>query len=237
MAHPLTSSRIEYVREHVAQARCSNAPDRPGAAALLRTIKMKLHAFLDPPEKTLAAYPATDKSVLARYARAIAYYRVPDLAHALPEIDGLIRDFPDDPYYRELKGQMLFENGHTRAAVAPYEAAVRLMPSAPLLRIELGQVYIETGDPTLNRRAIAYLKDASRDEHHDSQVWHFLAVAYGRAGEMGQAALSLAEEALANGKKKEAMGEAARAEHFLSRSGDGYSRALEINREAKELDD
>lgn len=237
MTHPLTSARIEYVRDHVEHARCSNAPDRPGSAALLKTIQVKLHAFLDPPATTLAAYPASDRSVTARYARAIAYYRIPDLAHALPEIDGLIRDFPDNPYYRELRGQMLFENGHTREAIAPYEAAVRLLPSAPLLRIELAQVYIEAGDPGLNRRAIAYLKDASRDEHHDTQVWHFLAVAYGRAGQMGQAALSLAEEALANGKKKAAMSESARAEHFLPRNSDGYSRALEIAREAKDLDD
>ena len=66
---------------------------------------------------------------------------------ALPTIDGLIRDFPNNPYYRELKGQMLFENGRIREAIAPYEAAVRLAPSAPLLRIALSQTYIETARP------------------------------------------------------------------------------------------
>src|SRR6266851_400296 len=30
--HPLTSQRIEYLRDHVATARCSNAPERPGSA-------------------------------------------------------------------------------------------------------------------------------------------------------------------------------------------------------------
>ena len=68
--------------------------------------------------------------MLARYARAIAYYRIPDLARALPAIDGLIREFPNNPYYRELKGQMLFENGRGREAIRPYEDAVRLAPSA-----------------------------------------------------------------------------------------------------------
>ena len=158
------------------------------------------------------------------------------MAKALPAIDGLIHDFPRDPYYRELKGQMLFENGRVRDAIGPYQDAVRLMPSAPLLRISLSQVYIETGDPALNKRAIAYLDDASRQEGRDSQVWHFLAVAYGRDGQMGMAALSLAEQALATGKKKDAMQEANRAEHLV-RSPAAYSRAIEINREAKELDD
>ena len=234
--HPLTAQRVEYLRDHVERARCSNAPEPPGSTELLRRIKMKLHAFLDPPATTLAAYPESDNSPLARYARAIAYYRMPNLDKALPTIDGLIREFPNNPYYRELKGQMLFENGHTREAMRPYEDAVRLAPNAPLLRISLAQVYIESGEAGLNKRAIAYLNDASREEGRDSQVWHFLAVAYGRDNQMGMAALSLAEEALANGKKKDAMQQATRAKQLLVRNSAGYARAEDIHREAERLD-
>ena len=235
--HPLTAQRIEYVRDHVDHARCSDAPDRPGSAELMHLIQVKLHAFLDPPSTTLAAYPVSDTSELARYARATAYYRVPDLAKALPAIDGLIRDFPNNPYYRELKGQMLFENGRNREAIGPYEAAVRLAPSAPLLRIALSQTYVETKDPVLNRRAIAYLNDASREEARDSDIWHFLAVAYGRDNQMGMAALSLAEGALADGRKKDAMQQAIRAKQLLTRNTAGYARAEDIHREAEQLDD
>ena len=235
--HPLTAQRVEYVRDHVAHARCSNAPDPPGSADLLRMIKVKLHAFLDPPSTTLSAYPESDSSVLARYARAIAYYRQPNLDRALPTIDGLIRDFPRNPYYRELKGQMLFENGRVREAIRPYEEAVHLAPGAPLLRIALAQAYIEAGDPALNKRAIAYLNDASREEGRDSEVWHFLAVAYGRDNQIGMAALSIAEQALANGKKKDAIQQAERAKHLLARNSAAYARAEEIHREAKQGDD
>ena len=235
--HPLTAQRIGYLRDHVDRARCSNAHDPPGSAELLRRIKAKLRAFLDPPSTTLAAFPASDRSEVARYARAIAYYRIPDLTRAVPEIDGLIRDFPNNPYYRELKGQMLFENGRVRDAITPYQDAVRLAPGAPLLRIALSQVYIESGDPALNKRAIAYLNDASREEGRDSQVWHFLAVAYGRDNQMGMAALSLAEQALANGKKKDAMQEATRAKQLLTRNSAAFSRAEDIHRDAEHLDD
>jgi predicted Zn-dependent protease len=234
--HPLTAQRIQYIRDHVERARCSNAPDRPGSADLLRLIKAKLHAFLDPPSTTLAAYPPSDTSELARYARAIAYYRIPDLQRALPAIDGLIRDFPKNPYYRELRGQMLFENGRVREAIGSYEDAVRLEPSAALLRIELAQTYIEAGDPALNKRAIAYLNDAAREEGRDSDVWHFLAVAYGRDNQMGMAALSLAEQALANGKKKDAIQQAKRAQQLLARNTPGYARAEDIHHEAEHLD-
>src|SRR5207302_1760807 len=93
-AHPpLTQQRVQYIRDHVQQARCSNTPDSPDSVELLRRIKAKLHAFLDDPSKTLSTYPTSDRSPIARYARAIAYYRMPKLDLALPEIDGLIRDF------------------------------------------------------------------------------------------------------------------------------------------------
>src|SRR6266446_3857165 len=55
--HPLTAQRIEYVRDHVQHARCSEAPDRPGSADLLRRMQAKLHAFLDPAPTTLRDYP------------------------------------------------------------------------------------------------------------------------------------------------------------------------------------
>src|SRR5262249_40775156 len=151
--HPLTATRAQSVRDHVQRARCSDAPDPPGSAEILRRAQVKLRAFLEPSSTTLASYPESDRSELARYARAIAYYRMPDLGRAVPAVDGLIRDYPNNPYYRELKGQMLFENGRVREAIRPYEDAVRLAPSAALLRISLSQVYIETGEPALNKRA------------------------------------------------------------------------------------
>jgi predicted Zn-dependent protease len=234
--HPLTQERIDYVRDHVEHSPYSDAADPPAFIAMLKRIKVKLAAFTKPSSTTLAAYPESDRSVLARYARAIAYYRIPELDKALPTIDGLIKSDQADPYFHELKGQMLFENGRIADAVAPYEEAVRLAAHAPLLRIELAQVYIENGDPAQNKRAIAYLRDALRAEDKDVEAWHLLATAYGRDNQMGMAALSLAEEGLAAGNKTNAVGEAKQAEKLL-KNGVDYQRAAEIRREAKELDD
>ena len=235
--HPLTEERIAYVRDHVEHSPYSSVPDPPAFVVMLGRIKVKLAAFIEPPSTTLAGYPASDRSVLARYARAIAFYRIPDLDHALPTIDALIRDYPTDPYFRELKGQMLFENGHVADAVEPYETAVRLAPDAPLLRIELAQVYVENDNPAQNRRAIAYLKDALRSEDKDVEAWHLLATAYGRENQVGMAALALAEEGLAADNKTNAVQEAKRAEKLLPKNGAAYERAAEIRREAKDLDE
>jgi predicted Zn-dependent protease len=234
--HPLTAQRIEYVRNHVERSRYSNVPDSAENIERLKRIKVKLGAFTSPPSSTLTAYPEKDQSVLARYARAIAYYRIPKLDKALPIIDGLIRDYPKDPYFRELKGQMLFENGRIAEAVQPYEEAVRLAPGAPLLRISLAQVYIESNDPKMDKRAIAHLNDALRSEDKDTNGWHLLATAYGRDNQMGMAALALAEEGLSAGKKKDAVQQAARAKGLLLKNSAAYNRAEEIQREAEKIE-
>jgi len=234
--HPLTSARIDYIRHHVETSRFSDVPDTPQSIELLKTVQAKLHAFLDNPSATLGAYPESDQSTDARYARAIAWYRIPKLDKALPAIDRLIRDFPKNPYYEELKGQMLFENGRVRDAIAPYEAAVKLAPDAALIRIALSQVYIESGEPSLDKRAIAYLEDASRVEGREGVVWRLLATAYGRDNQFGMAALALAEEALADQKKKDAQQQAQRAKQILPKGSAAYARAEEIQREAKDLD-
>ncbi|HEU0156951.1 MAG TPA: M48 family metalloprotease [Stellaceae bacterium] len=235
--HPLTEERIKYVREHVERSPYSNVPDTAANIAMLARMKVKLSAFVQPPSTTLASYSASDQSVLARYARAIAYYRIPQLDRALPIIDGLIRQYPSDPYFRELKGQMLFENGRIADAIGPYQEAVRLAPGAALLRIGLAQAYIENQNPAQNRLAIAYLKDAVRTEDREPTAWHLLATAYGRDNQIGMAALALAEEGLASDDKKQAVREAMRAQHLLPKGGASYARADEIRREAKAIDE
>jgi predicted Zn-dependent protease len=235
MDHPLTQERIDYVRDHVERSSYSRIADPVSYVDMLKRMKVKVAAFTEPPSSTLAKYPDQDRWVLARYARAIAYYRTPDLSRALPAIDSLIRDYPGDPYFRELKGQMLFENGRIVEAVQPYEEAMRINPAAPLLRIELAQVYVENNDPIQNKRAIAYLSDALRSEDKDVDAWHLLATAYGRDHQLGMAALSLAEEGLAADNKTNALQQSLRAQHLLPKSSIAYARAQQIHLQAKEL--
>ncbi|MGA2088268.1 MAG: M48 family metalloprotease [Stellaceae bacterium] len=234
--HPLTSQRIDYVREHVAHSPWSKVPDPPQWVANFNTMKAKLGAFLNPPSDTLAQYKADDNSVPARYARAIAYYRIPQLKDALAIIDGLIHDYPDNPYFYELKGQMLFENGHVDEAVAPYAKAVQLKPDTPLLRIEAAQVDLETNNPALLPTASNMLADAVHFESDNPDAWHFLAIAYGRSNNLGMAALALAEEGMANGNYRTAGQQAERAMKILPQGAE-RQRAQDIRDDARRMRD
>jgi len=231
--HPLTAQRIEYVKNHVDHSPYSDVPDPPDWIELHKRMKAKLVAFLSPPGQSLQQYPESDNSVAGRYARAVAYYRVPELKKSLLLIDGLIQEEPKNPYFHELKGQMLFENGRVRDAVGPYQESVRLAPDVALLRVELAQVEIETNDEAFNRDALTQLKSSVGFENRNPDTWRFLAIAYGRTGDIGNSALALAEQAMATGDKAMARQQAQRALKLLPAGSQGRLRAEDIQLEAQ----
>ncbi len=230
--HPLTQDRINYIRDHVEHSPWSNVPDPPEWIAQHKLMKAKLDAFLSSPAQALSRYKADDNSVPARYARAIAYYRIPQLGTALEIINGLIKDHPNNPYFEELKGQMLFENGRVKDAIAPYERSVALNPDSALLKIELAQVQLESDDPAQVPKALTVLNDATRFESDNSELWRLLAIAYGRSNNMGMAALSLAEQGMAEGDWDNARQSAARALKLLP-PGAQRQRAQDIADDAR----
>lgn len=209
--HPLTSDRIDEIRHHVENSPWSDVPPPPEYAEPHQRMRAKLAAFLSPPISTLYKYKENDPSIAARYARAIAYYRIPDLAHALPLIDGLIAERPADPYFHELRGQMLYENARALEAVPEYKLAVKLLPDNALLRQELGQVEVESDDPSLLADAKEQLTFATRRDPEDAGSWRLLATAYGKDGDEVMASAGMAEYALLVGRYSEALWDANKA--------------------------
>jgi predicted Zn-dependent protease len=145
----------------------------------------------------------------------------------------LIQEEPKNPWFHELKGQVLFENGRLAEAVAPYEEAVRLAPQSALLRIGLAQVQIETNDPALNKKALAQLNEATRIETDNSGAFRLLAIGYGREDNMGMAALSMSEQAMLEGDFKMARQQAIRASQVLPPGSTSRIRAEDLKEAAK----
>jgi predicted Zn-dependent protease len=193
----------------------------------------KLQAFLGDPRQVLQRYKG-DQSVPGRYERAIASYRLPDLDQALADIDALLAEYPDDPYFHELKGQMLFENGRIEAAVEPYREAVRLAPGSPLLEIGLARALVETGGDGTNQEAIGYLEDAVQHEPTNAFGWRMLGIAQGREGIEGLSNLSLAEYALLIGTPMDARLYARRAEGQIDPSDPAWLRLQDVLRVIEE---
>ncbi len=227
--HPLTRDRVSFVRQYVEKSPHTNADSPPAWIEMHRRMRAKLFAFIEPPMRTFQRYKESDTSIEARYARAIAAYRKPDLDTAIPLIDALIKERPGDPYFWELKGQMLFENGRGAEAIAPYRKATELLPDNALLLAELGTAEVELDDPAFLKDAQKHLSMAVQREPGDSGTWQRLATAFGRdEGKEGMASYALAEHFLLRGKLPEANFHANKAEQLLGKAGPIWLRIQDI---------
>ncbi len=235
--HPLTTDRIDEIRNHIEHSPWSDVPPPPEFYEPHQRMRAKLAAFINPPMSTLYKYKESDTSIPARYARAIAYYRIPDLDHALPLVDGLIKERPNDPYFHELRGQILYENGRALEAIPEYKAAVKVLPDNALLHQELGQVEVESDDPAQLADAKDQLNAAIRKEPDDPGSWRLLATAYGRDGDEPMAAAGMAEYALLVGRYSEALFQSNKALKGLKHGTPMALRMEDVRAQAEQHDD
>jgi predicted Zn-dependent protease len=226
MTHPLPQQRIVHLRELVESSPYYNKVDSQELRFRHDLMKAKLFGFLDEPEALFNRYPATDRSVPAVYARAIATYRKSGMQVAGPLIDALIAAKPDWPYFHEIKGQFLFESGNPAAAVPPLREAVRLGPNEPLLRVMLAQALLGTNDRKLVDEAIANLRTALAREDNSAMGYRQLAAAYARKAEAAQAVGAkkqfMAQAALASAEAYFYEGQLKLAKHQAKRAKDGF---------------
>ena len=226
VTHPLSSERIALLERRVAAASTRGARLDPELAYWHDRMQTKLDAFLERPERVLARLEREDpEAETTLYARAIALHRMARTEEALAELERLLRRRPDDPFFWELRGQILLEAGRADEAVEPLRRAVALAPDEPLIRGLLGRALLGAGDP---REALETLERAARDDPGDARVLRDLAYAYARAGRDGDAALATAERLAVAGAFQEAHRQARRAQDLLPEGSPGWLRADDI---------
>ena len=227
-SHPLSSQRIEALRRPVEAASNYEKRDSPQRMAEHALVVAKIRAFMDAPNATLRDYPSSDTSLPARYARAIAWYRDGQTQKALDAVDVLLGEQPENPYFWELKGQILFEEGRPAEALGAHQRSVELKPDAPLLRINLAHALIETSDPTQLAEAENQLKRALALEPDNTMGWRLLSQAYASQNKEGEARLASAEYWFALRRPDQAAQFAMRARDMLDRSSIEWRRATDI---------
>lgn len=227
-SHPLSANRIDQLRERVAESPYTDTPDSPEDLLRHEMMKAKLSGFLDAPQLVFNRFPLDDLSAPARYARTVAHFRSGDIRSAVRVLDTLIDDQPENPYFHELKAQVLYESGKREEALPSAERALALKPDAMLLKVALAQSLIETRDDANVNRAIDLLKSALRQENRYSNGWYLLSLAYGAQNEDALAKYASAERYYALGDLNSARSFAGRAQQDLPRDIPQWRRASDI---------
>ena len=227
-SHPMATERMAALTEIARTSPNWDKKDSPELQARHDMMRAKLSGFMEPPQTVARRYPPGDTSLPARYARAIATYRHSDIRAAIAQIDALIATQPNNPYFHELKGQALLENGRAAEAIAPLRRAASLAPDPTLIQIMLGQALVATNNPAHAEEAIAILRNGLAREPDTPHGYQQLAMAYGRKGDLAQADLASAQAAFARGDFKTARELAARAKTRLPVGSPGWVRADDI---------
>ena len=218
--HPLTSNRISLLENKVSQS-ADKPSQSPQITEMFDRMQAKLNGFVYPDHAL--KFPAD--TVANRYARTIAYYRKNEFDRALKDINALIKEEPNNPYFHELKGQMLFESGRTAESVAPYARAVELAPGAGLIRVAYGQSLLSQNK---YQSAVTQLERGLKTEKRSPLVHRLLATAYGRLDDQGASRVHLAEEALLQNQYDNARRQAGLATELVGKSHPKWFRLQDI---------
>jgi predicted Zn-dependent protease len=227
-SHPMPRDRLEALDQLAKSSPHWAKSDSPELQLRHDLMRAKLAGFLEPADGVARRYPASDTSLAARYARAISAYRFAELRGALAQIDGLIQSQPNNPYFHELKGQALLENGKPHEAMAPLRQAAALAPSAALVRVLLGQALVAANDAKLADEAIRILHSTLTRDPDVPEGYRYLAMAFGRKGDHAQADLASAQAAFLSGEIKTARELAGRARNRFPTGSPGWVKADDI---------
>jgi len=232
--HPLTRDRQRAVE---AFAQDTGVQSDEAARYWFARTTGKLSAFLRAPSWTLRRVDRNATDEISTLRRAIAYHRQSDTGSALQEMNRLLTQRPNDPFYQELQGQILFEGRRFTDAVRAYGRAVDLAPREPLILAGYGRALLAADTSSGNREALSVLERAYARDGNDPRMLRDLALAYARAGQNGMASTVTAERYAIMGQMDTAEIHATRASGLLPTGSTGWLRAQDVLRVAQVAQD
>lgn len=226
--HPLSNARVAALTADLKASPAWNTPPDTALEERFKRVKAKLLGYVAPYARTLAAYPEGDNSIYARYARAYAWHKAgyPDKADA--ETLALITARPHDPYFLEIRGQILLEAGRPADAIAPLKEASELTRYDPLIVTTYGHALIATEDKSNYAEAERVLRIAVNKDDDNPFAWYQLGTVYELKGDTARAMLATAERASMTGDFRTAVYSARGAMAGLPPNTPDWIRAQDI---------
>ena len=225
--HPLLSERIQALEQKLKSDPAWGKASDPALEARFQRVKAKLMGYIDP-KQAVIKYPESDQSVPAHLARAYAYHLGGYPQKAEGEADALLAKDPHDPFFLELKGQILLEGGKPKESLAPLREATQRSGDAPLIAAMLGHALVATEDPKNFTEAKQILKVAVNRDNQDPFAWYQLGIIYEHEGDDARAALATAERSNLEDQPKMALASAEMAMKGIPTGTPDYLRAQDI---------
>ncbi len=223
-SHPTSRERLRAAEAFMAEYGDWSKSD-PNADYWFARVKGKLSAFLRSPTWTMRRSKEESAKDVRLMREAAAYHQNHDLANARAAIDGALAIRPNDPFYYELKGQILLENRQVKDAITAYGNAVEMAPNDALILAGYGRALLAQGQ---TKNALQALEKARQRDYRNVRLLQDLGVAYAKTGNNGMASVVTAERYALQGRLADAGIHAKRAVRLLPEGSPGWQRAQDV---------
>lgn len=231
LTHPLSKERIAHIRGHLLHQTSQEKTD-PALQERHARVIGKLKGFIDDPQLTLANTPAD--TVAHKIARIVAEHRLSRSDEAIKHLNELLAQEPKNPYFIELKGQILAESGKEAEALPYYKQAMEATPQSGLLHTDYARLLMAQEKPDYALAARELTRASQLDSTND-RTWQLLGQAEAALGHDGNAALAHAEAALLQDDPELARRYATEALDKLPKGSPALLRAQDAREEAIRL--
>jgi predicted Zn-dependent protease len=229
VSHPTPRDRIANLEQ---LAKASPYYDRVDSEALqLRhdMMRAKIAVYTKGQAAASRMFRTAPEGLAAQYGDAQAALLFGNPRAALKKVDALLKIQPKNPYFHELRGDVLLRANKPVEAAQALARAVQLDPAkSGILPIAYGQALIATGKPEALKQAVAEIREGLGRDKENFNGYAYLAQAYNQLGEVADAELATAEGYFYSGNYQQAKIFAMRSQQKFKRGAPGWVRAQDI---------
>ena len=227
-SHPISRDRIRSLEQKVNKSQFINEKDNEKTLFRYKMIQAKLDGFLNNPNDVIRRAEKDSSLIFNKYSLAVAYYRKAFLKESLLILNQMINQYPDNPWFYELKGQVLYESGKIEESIMPYRKSLSISPNEPLLMVALATALNALENENGALEALNLLKKSLRYDQKNTRTWFQLAISYSRINDIGNAELASAERHFLTGNVKMASFHAKKSLKYITKSSISKLRAQDI---------
>lgn len=229
VSHPMPRDRIANLETLVKSSPNYNNKDSEALQQRHDMMRAKIAVYTQGQAAASRLFRKMPGSLAAQYGEAQAAMLFGNPRNALKKADALIKVQPKNPYFHELRGDILLRVNKPEEAAQAFARAVQLDPAkSGILPISYGQALIATGKPEAVRKAVVEIKEGLSRDKENFNGYAYLAQAYNQLGEVAEAELATAEGYYYGGNYQQAKIFAMRAQQKFKRGAPGWVRAQDI---------
>ncbi|WP_274629566.1 M48 family metalloprotease [Arvimicrobium flavum] len=229
ISHPTPRDRIANLEALAQKSPYFDKVDAPGLQQRHDMMRAKIAVYTQGQSAAQRLFRKERTSLAAQYGDAQATFVYGNPRSALSKTDALLAEQPKNPYFHELRGDVLMKANRPAEAAKAYATAVSLDPEkSGMLMIGYGQALLAVGTPDAVDKAVTQLRKGLDRDPENSAAYRYLAQAYGQKGDIAEAELATADGYYYAGNYSEAKVLAARAQQKFKRGSPGWVRAQDI---------